>query len=64
MKVEVQTTFEATVNFQGLSVPVTFTTTTISWFVEDLGWVKSDSSGDFMGQAYTDTIELQSYSLP
>lgn len=64
MKVEIQTTFEATVDFQGLSIPVTFTTTTISWFVEDVGWVKSDSSGDFMDQAYTDIIELQSYNLP
>jgi hypothetical protein len=64
MKVEIQTTFEATVTFQGVSVPVTFTTTTLSWYAEGVGWVKSDSSGDFMGQAYTDTIELQSYSLP
>lgn len=64
MKVQVQTTFEATVNFQGLSVPVTFTTTTISWYAQDVGWLKSDSSGDFMGQAYTDNIELQSYNLP
>jgi hypothetical protein len=64
MKVQVQTTFEATVNFQGLSIPVTLTTTTISWYAEGVGWLKSDSSGDFMGQAYTDTIELGSYSLP
>jgi hypothetical protein len=64
MKVQVQTTFEATVTFQGLSIPVTLTTTTISWYAEGVGWLKSDSSGDFMGQAYTDTIELQSYSLP
>jgi hypothetical protein len=64
MKVQVQTTFDATVTFQGVSVPVTFITTTMSWYAQDVGWVKSDSSGDFMGQAYTDTIELQSYNLP
>lgn len=64
MKIQVQTTFEATVGFQGMSIPVTFTTTTISWYAEGVGWVKSDSSGDFMGQPYTDTIEMQWYNLP
>lgn len=64
MKVQVLTTFEASVNFQGMSIPVAFTTTTFSWYAEGVGWVKSDSSGDFMGEGYTDTIELQWYNLP
>jgi len=64
MKVQVVTTFSANVTFQGVSVPVTFTSTTISWYVEGIGWVKSESSGDFAGQSFTETIELQWYNIP
>ena len=64
MKVQVATTLNINVNFQGLSVPVNFTNTSISWYAEGVGWVKSESSGDFAGQSFSETIELQWYNIP
>ena len=64
MKVQVITTFSADVTFQGVTVPVTFTSTTMSWYTEGVGWVKSESSGDFAGQSFTETVELQWYNIP
>jgi hypothetical protein len=64
MKVEVQTTININSTFQGVTVPVTFTGTTTSWYAQGVGWVKSISMSDFGGITSTDTIELQSYSIP
>jgi len=64
MKVEVYTTFDALVNFQGTSVPVMFISTSTSWFTQGVGWIKSESNSEFMGQATSETLELQSYSIP
>ena len=64
MKVEVYTTFDALVNFQGTSVPVMFISTSTSWFAEGVGWVRSESSSEFMGQSTTETVELQWYNIP
>ena len=64
MKLEIETTINITVIFQGLTVPVEFTGTSTSWIVQGVGWVKTESTGDFSGEAFTDTMELQSYSIP
>jgi hypothetical protein len=64
MKVQMVTTFTATVDFQGLSVPITFTNTTFSWYAEGTGWVKSETTGDISGQGYSEKIQLQWYNLP
>ena len=64
MKVQVLTTINIKVSFQGSTVPVTFSSTTTSWYVKDTGWVKSVSDGSFAGQGYTETVELQWYNLP
>lgn len=64
MKVQVETTLDYTVTFQGMTVPVVFTSSTTSWYVQGVGWVRSESSGDFSGQTFTEKIELQSYSIP
>lgn len=64
MKVEVYTTFDALVDFQGTFVPVMFISTSTSWFVQGIGWVRSESNSEFMGQTTTETIELTSYSIP
>lgn len=64
LKVQVVTTFDANVNFQGIVAPVKFTTTSMSWYAEGTGWVKTESSGDFSGQSSLETIELQWYNLP
>ncbi|HEY5729600.1 MAG TPA: hypothetical protein VIS72_06080 [Anaerolineales bacterium] len=64
MKVQVETTLDFIVTFQGSTVPINLTSSTTSWFVQNVGWVKSDSAGNFAGQSYTETIELQSYNIP
>ena len=64
MKVEVVTTININSTFQGTTVPVIITGTTTSWFVQGIGWVKSVSTSEFGGIASSDTVELQSYSIP
>jgi hypothetical protein len=64
MKVESQTTININSTFQGVTVPVTFTSTTTSWYAQGIGWVKSISISDFGGITSTDTIELQWYNIP
>jgi len=64
MKVQVVTTINIDVSFQGSTIPVNFSSTTTSWYTEGTGWVKSVSEGDFAGQSYTETIELQWYNIP
>ena len=64
MKIQVDSTLNINVEFQGLSVPVTIGGTYTYWFVQDTGWVKASGTGDFGGQSFTETIELQSYNIP
>jgi hypothetical protein len=64
MKVEVHTTFDALVEFQGTSVPVMFISTSTSWFAQGVGWLRSESSSEFMGQPTTETVELQWFNIP
>lgn len=64
MKIEVITTININMTIQGSEVPVTVTSTSTSWFAEDVGWVKSDSTSDVLGAPSSETIELVSYSIP
>ncbi len=64
MKVDIATTINIISNFQGTSVPVTFTSTSTSWYAEGVGWIKTVSMSDTFGIASTDTVELQSYNIP
>ena len=64
MKVEVVTTVNINATFQGTTVPVTFTSTTTSWFAQGVGWVKSDSVSDFGDISTSESIELVSYNIP
>ena len=64
LKIQMDTTLNMNVVFQGLSVPVTFNASYTYWFVEDIGWVKASGTGNVRGQSFTETIELQSYSVP
>ncbi|HKY53858.1 MAG TPA: hypothetical protein VJM08_06090, partial [Anaerolineales bacterium] len=64
MKIQVDSTLNINVGFQGLSVPVTINGTYTYWFVQDVGWVKASGTGDFGGQSFSETIELQSYNIP
>jgi hypothetical protein len=64
MKIDIVTTINITATFQGTTMPLTLTSTGASWFVQGVGWVKSVSQLDMGGIQSTDTIVLQSYSIP
>jgi len=64
MKVDLVTTITINATVQGTTIPVTFTGTTTSWYAQGVGWIKSVGTGNFAGQEYTETIELESYNIP
>src|SRR5215208_2702827 len=64
MKVKVDTTLKVDVAYGALSMPVTFSGTYTYWFVQDLGWVKASGTGSLFGASFSETTELQSYSIP
>lgn len=64
MKVDAVTTITINATVQGMTVPVTFTGTTSSWYAQGVGWIKSVGTGNFAGQEYTETTELDSYNIP
>lgn len=64
MKIQVDTTLNMNISYQGLSVPVVFSGSYTYWFVQGVGWVKASGTGEVAGTAFSETIELQSYSIP
>lgn len=50
--------------FQGIQVPMTVTSSTITWFAPNIGQIKSIGNSDFGGTPFTLTTELQSYNIP
>ena len=64
MKVQVVTTLNINVTYQGLSVPVTVSGTYDYWFAEGVGWVRASGTAEMAGNSVTESIELQSYSVP
>ena len=64
MKVQVGTTLNMNVSYQGLSVPVVFSGSYTYWFAQGVGWVKASGTGSAAGMSFNETIELQSYSIP
>ena len=64
MKIETTNTINIISTFQGTTVPITFTGTTTTWLAPGVGWVKSVSSSEFGGITSSETVELQSYSVP
>jgi hypothetical protein len=64
MKILATTTIDVQATYQGLTVPVTFSAQTNAWFAPGVGWVKLESSGNLQGTEVTETINLESYSIP
>jgi hypothetical protein len=64
LKIHVDTTFHLTSNFNGVTLPFTFTTPYDYWFVQGVGWVKASGQGTVDDDSFTETIELQSYRIP
>ncbi len=64
MKIQVDTTLNITVNINGLSVPVVFTSSYTHWYAPNVGEVKASGTGSIATQSFSETIELQSYNVP
>jgi hypothetical protein len=64
MKMNGDLTMEINATVQGMSIPVTVTMHTVTWFAPGVGMVKTETTGDMMGTAISDTLELQSYNIP
>jgi hypothetical protein len=64
MKIHVDLTLDMQVTYSGFNTPAVFTTSSDVWFAPGVGWVKATSSGEVLGTAYNETIELQSYNIP
>jgi hypothetical protein len=64
LKIHVDTTININGSFNGISFPVKVSTPYDYWFVQDVGWVKASGTGNIGGESFSETIELQSYSIP
>ncbi|HJR80839.1 MAG TPA: hypothetical protein VJ821_12250 [Anaerolineales bacterium] len=64
LNIQVDSTLNFDVSYQGLSIPVTFSARYNYWFAQGVGWVKASGTGSIAGQSFSETLELQSYSIP
>lgn len=64
LKVQVDVTLNINATYQGITLPVSFTGAYTYWFAPNVGWVKASGTGNVLGNAFTDTTELQSYNIP
>jgi hypothetical protein len=64
MKIQADTTLNITVNINGLTVPVVFTSSYTYWYAPNVGEVKASGTGSIAAQSFSETIELQSYNVP
>lgn len=64
LKVEVNVTLNINATYEGITLPVSFTGAYTYWFAPNVGWVKASGTGNVLGNSFSDTTELQSYSIP
>jgi hypothetical protein len=64
LKINVVVTLNLNAAYGGITLPVTFSGKYTYWFVQDVGWVKASGTGNVLGSSFSETTELQSYSLP
>jgi hypothetical protein len=64
LKVEADVTLNINATYQGMTLPVSFSGDYTYWFAEGVGWVKSMGTGNVLGASFSETTELQSYSIP
>jgi hypothetical protein len=63
LKVEVDVSLNVNATYEGITLPVSFTGDYTYWFAPNVGWVKASGTGSVLGNSFTDTTELQSYSI-
>ena len=64
LKVDQTTSFNYVVTVSDITLPIVFDVTGSVWFAPGLGWIKSTGTGEMMGEAFSDTLELTGYSVP
>jgi hypothetical protein len=64
MKVQIDTTLSVDANYEGLTLPVTFSGTYTYWFAPGVGWVRASGTGNFLAASFSETTELQRYNIP
>jgi DUF3108-like len=64
MKIHMDMTLDMQITFSGANTPATLTSSSDIWFAPNIGWVKSNTTGEIMGSATNEIIELQEYSFP
>jgi hypothetical protein len=64
LKVQVDVTLNINATYSGITLPVSFTGAYTYWFAPNVGWVKASGTGNVLGNSFTDTTELQSYTIP
>lgn len=64
LKVAVNVALNVDATYEGITLPVSFSGEYTYWFAPGVGWVKSSGTGNVLGSSFSDTTELQSYSIP
>jgi uncharacterized protein DUF3108 len=64
LKVVVNLTLNVDTTYEGFTLPVAFSGDYTYWFAPGLGWVKSSGTGNVLGSSFSETTELQAYSVP
>jgi len=64
LKVRTEVVFDLEVTIGDVVVPTTLLTESFVWWVEGIGWVKSEDRAEINGIVTLSSIELQSYSIP
>ncbi|HEY9526213.1 MAG TPA: hypothetical protein VIR02_03965 [Anaerolineales bacterium] len=64
LKVAVNVTLKVNATYEGITLPVSFSGDYTYWFAPNVGWVKASGTGNVLGSSFSDTTELQSYSIP
>jgi len=64
LKIHIETTINISGDFNGVAFPVTVSSPYDYWFVQGVGWVKAAGTGTVGSESFSETIELQSYSIP
>jgi hypothetical protein len=64
LRIDSEFTLDMMVSTEGISIPVTFTSTGSTYYAAGVGWVLSTSDGSFAGFSTTSTQELQDFLIP
>jgi hypothetical protein len=62
--VEVNVSLNIDATYQGITLPVTFSGDYTYWFAPNVGWVRASGTGNVLGSSFSDTTELQTYTIP